>query len=167
MRALIRCVRMPWVSAFISNHICQAVTSESWFIDQNVNQVREKITEFSGLKHFVSSLASQNRDFWLQMAITQGRIIKDVQILAYTKKLKLNVTPSTLVWIKNNFYGGEKYERYFKKINVFCWKFGKLWITLTPSIFIAWKSYTPFWNACDLFFKKYLYLGSNSNTKNH
>merc|ERR1712055_427154 len=99
---------MPWVSAFISNHICQAVTSESLFIDQNVNQVREKITEFSGLKHFVSSLASQNRDFWLQMAITQGRIIKDVQILAYTKKLKLNVTPSTLVWIKNNFLGWGK-----------------------------------------------------------
>ena len=84
---------MPWVSAFISNHTCQAVTSESWVIGQNVNQVREKITELSGLKHFVSSLASQNRDFWLQMAITQRRIIKDVQILAYTKKLKLNVTP--------------------------------------------------------------------------
>ena len=93
MRALIRCVRMPWVSAFISNHTCQAVTSESWVIGQNVNQVREKITEFSGLKHFVSSLASQNRDFWLQMAITQRRNIKDVQILAFTEQLKLNVTP--------------------------------------------------------------------------
>ena len=158
---------MPLVSAFISNQFCGAVTSEIWVIGQNVNQVREKITEFSGLKHFVSSLASQNRDFWLQMAITQRRIIKDVQILAYTKKLKLNVTPKYKSLDQINFLGWGKYERYFKKIYVFCWKFGKLWKTVTPSIFIAWESYRPFWNACDLFFKKYLYLGSNSNTKNH
>ena len=99
---------MPWVSAFISNHTCQAVTSESWVIGQNINQVREKITEFSGLKHFVSSLASQNRDFWLQMAITQRRIIKDVQILAYTKKLKLNVTPKYKSLDQINFLGWGK-----------------------------------------------------------
>ena len=159
---------MPWVSAFISNHTCQAVTSESWVIGQNVKQVREKITEFSGLKHFVSSLASQNRDFWLQMAITQRRIIKDVQILAYTKKNKAQCYPQVQEFgSKTIFRVGKKYERYFKKINVFCWKFVKLWKTVTPSIFIAWESYRPFWNACHLFFKKYLYLGSNSNTKKH
>merc|ERR1712055_551316 len=95
---------MPWVSAFISNHICQAVTSESLFIDQNVNQVREKITEFSGLKHFVSSLASQNRDFWLQMAITQRRIIKDVQILAYTKKIKAQCYPKYISLDQKQFF---------------------------------------------------------------
>ena len=133
MRALIRCVRMPWVSAFISNHTCQAVTSESWVIGQNVNQVREKITEFSGLKHFVSSLASQNRDFWLQMAITQARIIKDVQILAYTKKLKLNVTPSTLVWIKNNFLGWGKIWALFQENLRFLLK---IWKTLKNCNFL-------------------------------
>ena len=35
-------------------------------------------------------------------------------------------------------------KRYFNKINVFCWKFWKLWKTVTPSIFIAEKSYRPF-----------------------
>ena len=56
-------------------------------------------------------------------------------------------------------------KRYFNKINVFCWKFWKLWKTVTPSIFIAGKSYRPFWNACDLIFIKYLYLGPKSYIK--
>ena len=127
MRALIRCVRMPWVSAFISNHTCQAVTSESWVIGQNVNQVREKITEFSGLKHFVSSLASQNRDFWLQMAITQGRIIKDVQILAYTKKIKAQCYPQVQEFGSNQFLGWEKIWALFQENLRFLLK---IWKTL-------------------------------------
>ena len=118
---------MPWVSAFISNHTCQAVTSESWVIGQNVNQVREKITEFSGLKHFVSSLASQNRDFWLQMAITQGRIIKDVQILAYTKKIKAQCYPQVQEFGSNQFLGWGKIWALFQENLRFLLK---IWKTL-------------------------------------
>ena len=112
VRALIRRVRMPFVSAFISNQFYDAVTSESWVIGQNVNKVREKITEISGLRHFVSSLASQNCNFWLQMAITQRRNIKDVQILAYTEKLKLYVTPKYKSLDQKQFLRvGKKYEQ--------------------------------------------------------
>ena len=67
---------------------------------QNVNQVREKITEFSELKQFVSSLASQNRDFWLQMPITQRRNIKDVQTLGFAKKCSM-LPPNVRGLIKN------------------------------------------------------------------
>ena len=60
------------------------------------------------MKHFVSSLASQNRDFWLQMAITQRRIIKDVQILAYTKKIKAQCYPQVQEFGSNQFLGWGK-----------------------------------------------------------
>ena len=55
MRALIRCVGKLLVSAFISNRSCEAVTSESWVIGENVKKVREKNANFQGwciLAHF-------------------------------------------------------------------------------------------------------------------
>ena len=40
------------VSAFICNQFCEAVTSESWFIIQNIKKVEKKFTHFHRNKNF-------------------------------------------------------------------------------------------------------------------
>ena len=77
--------------------------SETRVIAQNVRQVREK-NKFSGLRHFVTFLASHNRDFWLQMAFTQRRSIKDVQILAFEEKCSM-LPPNVKDMIKTFWVG--------------------------------------------------------------
>ena len=95
---------MAFVSAFISNKFCQAVTFKTRFIGQNARQVREKKPKFSGFEASCHLSGPPKSRFLALNSHTQRRIIKDVQILAYTKKIKAQCYPKYISLDQKQFF---------------------------------------------------------------
>ena len=87
MRALTRCVRKVLVSAFICNRSCEAVTSESWAMNQNVKKFFKNFTDFPDWPIF-PRLRTPKMDFLaLQWAICNVKMFKLFKYVNFRKKI--------------------------------------------------------------------------------